>query len=261
MLGFQQREVHNWCEYGAQMRAFISIAAVFLTSAVAAPARAQVQPPLHVEAFGGRSEALPQLKIPPDLRQFVPEGNFLRAIIKTQIVPEGETWLLYDNGEDSFPAIHLDAIRAGKSTKMYDGAVGGFAGLVPFSLQAKKQALAFAYHVAFDCGDTTFVIFAAHRGTYQKIFEHQTSEGRMKIVEDSTAQIEVWSADWNLDPPDESCVWCPHRYRIQSYAWLGGKFKMAGERLTAQPLDTSEIAGKPFTLLPAGRVDSHSSRP
>jgi hypothetical protein len=255
-LDFQQPEVHNWCKYGAQMRVFISIAAAFLSFAVAAPARGQVQPPLDVEAFGGRSEALPQLKVPSDLRQFIPDGNFLRAIIKTQISPEGETWLLYDNGDDSFPKIHLDAIRAGKAIKLYDDAVGGFAGLVPFSLQGKRQALAFAYHVGFDCGDTTFVIFAAHRGTYDKIFEHQTSEGRMKIVQDSAAQLEVWSADWNFDPPARSCVWCPHRYHIQSYSWRGGKFNLTGERLSSKLLDTPEIAGKPFTLLTAGRVDS-----
>jgi hypothetical protein len=78
----------------------------------------------------------------------------------------------------------------------------------------------------------------------------------MKIVQDSAAQLEVWSADWNFDPPARSCVWCPHRYHIQSYSWRGGKFNLTGERLSSKLLDTPEIAGKPFTLLTAGRVDS-----
>src|ERR1039458_7012662 len=169
------------------MRVLITITVALLTVAVAVPARGQVQPPLDVEAFGGRSGPLPQLSVPPSLRQFVPPGTFLRAIIKTQIASGGETWLLYDNGDDSFPEVHLDAIRSGKATKLFNSAIGGFAGLVPFAIEPKRQALAFAYHVGFDCGDTTFVVYAADRGSYQKLFEHQTSEGRMKIIEDSAA--------------------------------------------------------------------------
>jgi hypothetical protein len=240
------------------MRFLITTAVLFLTVAVG---RGQVQPGLNVGAFGGRSKALPQLSVPPNLRQFIPQGTFLRAILKTQMAPAGETWLLYDNGDDSFPEVHLDAIRTGKATKLFNRAIGGFAGLLPFALDPNRQALAFAYHVGFDCSDTTFVVYGARRGSYQKLFECQTSEGRMKIIEDSSAHLEVWSANWDFDPPDKSCVWCPHRYQIQSYSWQGRKFELTHELLTTGLLETPEIAGKPFTLLPARGVDAHSSPP
>ena len=58
-------------------RVSIRIAVVFLAFVVSMPALSQVQPPLDVEAFGARSEELPKLRVPPNLRQFIPEGTFL----------------------------------------------------------------------------------------------------------------------------------------------------------------------------------------
>jgi len=243
------------------MRILIAITAALLTVDVGVPARAQVQPPLDVGAFGGRNESLPQLSVPSSLRQFIPRGAFLRAILKTQMALEGETCLLYDNGDNDSLELHLDAIQHGKATTLFNGAVSGFAGLVPFNIEPKRQALGFAYHVGFDCSDTTFVVYAASQGSYERIFELQTTEGKMEIVESPRVRLTIWSADGEFDPPDASCIWCPHRYHVQSYSWRRGKFKVIHESLTWEFLNPSEIAGKPFILLPAQPSAAHSSRP
>jgi len=222
------------------------------------PAPVQVQPRLNVGAFGGWSEPLPPLKVPPTLRQFVPGGAILRAIINTQMVSDGETWLLYDNG-DNFPEVHLDAVRAGKVASLFDSVIASVAGLVPFTIDRKSQMLAFANHDGGDCSDTTFAIFAARAGTYQKIFDIQTEEGRMKIFEDSTERIEVWSASYHLNT--KNCIWCPHRYQVETYVWQSGKFKRTHTRRTSEQLDPAEIAGTPFILLPLGRGNLPTTQP
>ena len=173
------------------MKHFNKIAVTFLTLAVAAPGRTQVQPHLAVGPFGGQSAPLPQQKIPPELRQFLPSDAILRLITKTQIGSGGETWLLYDNGESSFPEVHLDVIHDGKVEKLFGRSIGGFAGLTPFSIAPVRHALAFAYHIGYDSADTTFVVFTARQGSYQKTFEQATQQRRMKIIEDSTANRDL----------------------------------------------------------------------
>lgn len=258
-LDFQPREVHNCPEYGSEMRTFVAIAMALLLIDLTTPVAAQVQPRLNVGLFGGWSEPLPPLKVPPTLRQFVPEGAVLRAIINTQMAPDGETCLLYDRGDKSWE-VHLDVVRVGKVTSLFNSAISSVAGLVPFTIDRNDQMLAFAYHVGGDSSDTTFAIFAARAGTYQKIFENQTEEGRMRIFEDSTEHIEVWSAFWHEDPM-KTCIWCPHRYQVESYSWQRGQFKRTHTQRTSKQLDPYEIAGTPFNTQPARQAASNPSQP
>lgn len=231
------------------MRAFIIITLALLIVDVSVPASAQVQPQLKVGAFGGWTEPLPPTEVPPNLRQFLPPGATLRAVIDTHMTPEGESWLLYDPG-DNLLEVHLDAVHAGKSASLFDSEIsGGVAGLMPFSIDRKSPMLAFAYHEGGDCSDTTFAIFAAHAGTYQKILEKQTAEGRMKIFEDPPEHIEVESAilQWKAKG---FCIWCPHLYLVETYQWQGGQFKRTETRRTTERLDPGEIAAAPFVLEP-----------
>jgi len=241
------------------MRAFLATAMALLMIDLTVPAAAQVQPQLNVGAFGGWSDPLPPLKVPPTLRQFVPERAVLRAIINTQMAPDGEICLLYDQGDNSLE-VHLDVVHAGKATSLFDTEIsGGVAGIVPFTFDRNTQMLAFAYHVGGDCSDTSFAIFAVRAGTYQKIFENQTEEGRMKIFEDSTEHIEVWSASYRMTV--KNCIWCPHRYRVESYSWQSGQFKRTHTRRTSGQLEPSEIAGTPFILQPARQAAPNPSQP
>lgn len=231
------------------MRAFILITLALLIGDLAIPASAQVQPQLKVGVFGGWTEPLPSLPVPPTLRQFLPPGANLRAVIDTHMTQEGETWLLYDPG-DNLLEVHLDVVHAGKAVSLFDSEIsGGVAGWTAFGIDRKNQMLAFAYHESGDCSDTTFAIFAARAGAYQKIFEKRTDEGRMKIFEDSTEHIEVGSAilQWKTKG---SCIWCPHPYLFETYQWQGGQFKRTGSRRTTEQLEPAQIAAAPFVLEP-----------
>jgi hypothetical protein len=206
---------------------------------------AQVQTPLHVGAFGGVREPLQPIQVPPELKSFVPKGLTLRAVLKTSMFPEGETLLLYDNGEESFPEVHLHALRRGRDVKLFDGVIAGVAGLLPIQTQKGQQIVSFAYHVGFDEADTTFMILASVGDSYRVIFERKTTTGQMRILSESPVKFELWSADWKLDQ-GESCVWCPHRYRVRTYLLQGDKFLLTARRLTKAPLDPANLAERTF---------------
>jgi hypothetical protein len=70
----------------------------------------------------------------------------------------------------------------------------------------------------------------------------------MRILPGSALRFELWDADTNLDPK-ESCVWCPHRYRVLTYELQGNDFKLIAERTTQEFLDPGEIAVKPFAVV------------
>lgn len=208
---------------------------------------AQTQTPLRVEAFGGVHEPLRPINVPPELKPFVPKGFIPRAVLQTKMFPEGETLLLYDNGEDSFPHVHLHALRHGKDLKLFDGVIAGVAGLLPIQIKKNQQIVSFAYHVGFDEADTTFLIFAREKDSYRKIFERKTTTGQMRILDGSPLKLEIWSADWKLDR-GESCVWCPHRYRVRTYVWQGDTFRLTAQRTTPAPLSPGDVAEKTFVL-------------
>jgi hypothetical protein len=174
------------------------------------------------------------------------------------MAPDGETCLLYDRGDNSWE-VHLDVVHSGIATSLFNGAISSVAGLVPFTIDRNSQMLAFAYHVGGDSSDTTFAIFAARADTYLKIFENQTEEGRMKIFEDATEHIEVWSASYRMTV--KNCIWCPHRYQVESYSWQSGKFKRTHTRRTSKQLNPAQIAGTPFILQPARQAASNPSLP
>jgi hypothetical protein len=208
---------------------------------------APVQVPTHVEAFGGVQEALKPINVPTELKPYVPNGFVLRAVLQTKMSPDGETLVLYDNGEDSFPEVHLHAVRSGKDMKLFDGVVAGVAGLLPIQSSKHQQFVSFAYHVGFDMADTTFVIFRSETNSYGKIFEHETTSGQMRVLSDSPVKFETWSADWALDQA-ESCVWCPHRYQVQTYVWHADGFKLVKQRTTSEPMDPSALVEKTFVM-------------
>lgn len=223
----------------------LRILSVFALVTFAPEASAQVQPPLRVEAFGGVRAPLRPIEVPTELKPFVPKGFNLRVVLQTNMSPDGERVFLYDNGEDTFPEVHLHALRNGKDLKLFDGVVAAVAGLLPIQAQKNQQFVSFAYHVGFDVADTTFVVFAAEKDSYRKIFERKTTTGQMRILSGSSVRIEIWSADWKLDQ-GESCVWCPHRYRVRTYVLQGDNFRLIAQRTTAEPLSPGDIAEKTF---------------
>jgi hypothetical protein len=207
---------------------------------------AQVQTPLHVEAFGGVQDPLPAMTVPPELKPFVPSGFTLRTVLATKMAPSGEKLFLYDNGEDPFPDVRLHALHDGNDFVLLDGTITGVGGLLPITLPGGRQLLAFAYHRGFDVADTQFVIFTFEDQSYHSIFERVTTEGRMQVLKTSPLRFEIWSADETFDKEDESCVWCPHRYTIVTYELKGDNFDVVAMRTTEKYLVPSEVAGEPF---------------
>jgi len=223
------------------------ITAVFLSFFLTSASAAQIQTPLHVGAFGGIQEPLRPIPVPPEFKSFVPEGLILRAVLQTKMSSGGETVLLYDNGEDIFPEVHLHAIRQRKDAQLLDGAIAGVAGLLPIQTQKQNQVLAFAYHVGADGADTRFLIFARVEDSYKTIFEESTESGQMRVLRQSPLKFELWSADSSLDK-GETCVWCPHRYRIKTYVLHADKFLVKSEHITETALDPADVAAQPFVL-------------
>lgn len=225
----------------------LEVAPVLLTVFLACQVTAQVQTPLRVGPFGATHEPLQPVKVPPDLAPFVPKDFILRAVLQTKMSAEGETLLLYDGGESTFPDVHLHAIRHGQDLKLFDGPIAGVAGLLPIRLQTGQQIVGFAYHVGFDEADTTFVIFAAQGDSYRTIFEQKTTTGQMRLLGESPVKFELWSADCKLDR-GESCVWCPHRYRVRTYVLERDTFTLTRQRTTATSLYPGDLAEQTFVL-------------
>lgn len=205
----------------------------------------QMQQPVQVEPFGGVQKPLSPIRVPDRLRPYVPKGSVLRAVLQTKMSQEGETLLLYDNGAGEFPTVHLHAVRDGRVVALFDGVVAGVAGLLP--IEAQEQLVGFAYHVGFDQADTTFVVFKEKAGRYQTVFEQKTTSGQMRLLSESPAKFEIWSAARDLDL-GESCVWCPHRYRVRTYERRAKGFALVAERTTPTPLDPTSVVQKAFVV-------------
>jgi len=225
----------------------VQISATFVLLFSAYQVTAQVQKPVHVEAFGGVQEQLPPTSVPAELKPYVPRGFVLRALLQTKMSPKGETLLLYDNGADSFPEVHLHAVRNGQDIALFDGVVAGVAGLLPIQAQEQEQFVSFAYHVGFDQADTTFVVFKGETNLYRKIFEQKTTSGQMRLLSHSPVKFEIWSADWKLDQ-GESCVWCPHRYRVRTYVWRTDGLALVAKRTTPEPISPGDVVQKTFVV-------------
>jgi len=213
---------------------------------------AQVQTPMRVTPFGGVQESLAPRPVPPELKAFIPSAFTLRAVINAKMSPSGEKLFLYDNdnGEDSFPEVRLHALQNGKDLEIFEGSIAGFAGMLPIDLAGGRQFLAFAYHKGFDQSDTMFEIFSYESGSYSSIFRWHSMEGRMRILHASALRFEIWTAASELDPdnPDESCVWCPHRYHVITYELKSDNFDVAAMRTTQKRLMPDAIASKPFVV-------------
>jgi hypothetical protein len=213
---------------------------------------AQVQTPMRVTPFGGVQEPLAPTPVPPELKAFIPSGFTLRAVINAKMSPSGEKLILYDNdnGEDSFPGVRLHALQNGKDLGMFEGRVAGFAGMLPIGQPSGRQLLAFAYHKGFDQSDTMFEIFSYESGSYSSIFRWHSTEGRMRVLSASPLRFEIWTAATELDPdiPEESCVWCPHRYHVITYELKNDNFDVLAMRTTQKRLVPDDIASKPFVM-------------
>jgi hypothetical protein len=211
--------------------------------AVTLGTKAQNQPKLQVGPLGGITEPLPRLKVPANLRRFVPSSAFLRMMLKTSMTHEGETILLYDDGKETESEVVLVAIQNGISSTLFRKAIVGVAGLQPFTLEGVQQALGFAYHTAGDGSDTQFVIYAERDGKYQSVFKHQTEQGQIRITTSGTTHVELWTAD------GESCVWCEARYIFKEYDWEYGAFHLKSTHRTRRLLNPADVASRPFILL------------
>jgi hypothetical protein len=221
-------------------KALLASAIVCFVVPVAALA-AQIEAPLRVGIMGGVQQALPPMPVPERFKNFVPEGAVLRAVLPARMSEEGETLLLYDNGEAIYPEICLTAIRSGEKRMLFRESVSAFAGLLLVNLPDRQQVLIFAYHIAGDQSDTHFVMFGAEGRRYRTLFEEQTFEGRLRILSFLPVQMEIWSANPALDQPP-SCIWCPHRYDIETYVWRRNRFRRSATRRTPSPLLPGDIA-------------------
>lgn len=219
---------------------FAKITVFSLLALSALQLSAQVHAPASVAGF--RLVAVPRkaINIPADLRPYVPKGHVLREAFRTQLTSSGETIFLYDDGEDILPRIYLRALRDGRNFKLLDGGISGVEGFLLVRLDKSTNALAVAYHTGEDSADNEFVIFAGAVGSYKKIFFAQTMEGQMRVVSTNPLAFTLSSAAAELDPRDASCVWCPHRFRIKTYAWNGQQFRLTNKVLTAKFLRPPE---------------------
>jgi hypothetical protein len=220
-----------------------ALALIFLVCKVSS----QVQTPARVGAFGGIQKPLAPLDVPSELKPFVPKGFVLRALLQTKLSPKGETLVLYDNDDDVFPEVHLHAVGNGTEMKLFDGVVAGVAGLLPIEAKEHQGLVVFAYHVGADLADTTFVIFKRETNSFRKIFVQQTSSGQMRMLSKAPVTFEIWSADYSLDGK-ESCVWCAHRYRVQTYVGRTNDFALIAERTTPEAISPGDIVQNAFVV-------------
>lgn len=211
---------------------FAKVVLVLLATSWATRVHAQVRVPASVAGF--RLVAVPQeaINVPAELRPYVPKGQVLRVAFRTELTSSGETIFLYDDGEEILPRIYLGALRDGRKFKLLDGGITGVEGFLLMRLDKGQNALAVVYHTGEDSADNEFVIFAGAEGSYKKIFFEQTMEGQMRIVSTNPLGFTLSSAAAELDPRDASCVWCPHRFRIKTYAWDGQQFRLTNRVLT-----------------------------
>ncbi|HKF53507.1 MAG TPA: hypothetical protein VKB26_14420 [Candidatus Acidoferrales bacterium] len=189
-------------------------------------------PIVWVSCASGQVSKPTKVKPTSELRSLVPKGNILRGAWHTNLTPSGETIFLYDDGEEVLQQACLAILRGGRESSLVDATyVQDF---VLVSLDNSKKGLAVVSSNGEDGADAEFVIFVFSNGLYKRVFSGKTMEGQMKIVSTNPLSFTLSDAAEELDSKDNSCVWCPHRFRIKSYVWNGETFKLTKQVLTKE---------------------------
>jgi hypothetical protein len=153
--------------------------------------------------------------------------DFLAAGVSTHIlVTDGQASVLKD--------IDLNALPADNG--------GGFN-----KLEAAKEVInesnqhvfVVVFSTAGDGSGSAFFVIGYKNGEYHVLLDRSVSLGRI-VFHPGTASVDIWgSASGKC--PSSSCVWCLHRYKIETYSWQSGRFIRKYSRMTRKCLNPDPI--------------------
>jgi hypothetical protein len=234
-----------------------SVAAFCLGSQ--AVARSQQEVPFGVGPLGGVTTPSKPMKPPPDVAALLPHAKEIRVLARTRLSPIGESVVVYeDSGEDLVvrkPVVLIE--RSGTVLAKFKGAdkVCQTASFSEFQADDMSRAAAFAFRCFGDGSGTAFAILAFDGKSYTYHPTGLVTEGKIEIVESNPARMILWQARSDLDSqfPEDSCVWCPHRYEIREFGWSDNGFELRTTKVTRGTFSPVTINEHPIVLRPRSK--------
>jgi hypothetical protein len=217
-------------------------------------ARSQQEAPFGVGPLGGVTTPSRHVDPPPDVAALLPQGTEIRVLARTRLSPIGESVVVYeDSGEDlevRKPILLVE--RSGTVLAKFKGADKGCqtASFSEFQADDMSRAAALAFRCFGDGSGTAFAILAFDRKSYKFRAMGLVAEAKIEITESNPARMTFWQARSDLDSqfPEDSCVWCPHRYAIQEFEWHGSRFALQSTKVTEGTFSPGIINQHPIVV-------------
>jgi hypothetical protein len=199
-----------------------------------------------------------EIKVPDEIRRAIPANMIVRWMQQTHLSSEGETSLIYDNGDKFEPKAHFAFIRngvqigdfrlaeallnQGESLEDYvDNVALSQAAEIP--LQTDRKGLLAAFRNIGDGAATIFVLITETNGKYSFVWHIWTSQAQFRIRPKGAFQV--------LNSNDgDNCVWCTHHYEVTNYLWKNNTLVKLSHYTTKHELSPYQFSENPIVVKP-----------
>ncbi len=193
------------------------------------------------------------VQVPPDLRSAIPAKSVIRMIQPTQFTSGGETFVIYERGNQYEPNTHIAVIK--NQTRVADfnlvklfakDGVGETYALfqsAQLSLGPSRKGFIAAFRNIGDGAGTLFVLITESAGNFAVSWQEGAAQAQFQVRQGGAFQL------WNANEGDE-CIWCPHHYDVTNFLWKDDALKRTSHFETKHLLSPYQYSEKPIRIVP-----------
>ena len=171
----------------------------------------------------------------------------------TQFTSGGETFVIYERGNQYEPNTHIAVIK--NQTRVADfnlvklfakDGVGETYALfqsAQLSLGPSRKGFIAAFRNIGDGAGTLFVLVTESEGRFAVSWQEEASEAQFRVTREDAFQL------WNADEGD-ACVWCPHHYEVTNYLWKGEALMKLSHFETKRLFSPYQFSERPIRIMP-----------
>jgi len=113
--------------------------------------------------------------------------------------------------------------------------------------KSRQHVFVVVFATSGDGSGSEFLVIGYRNRKYEVLLHRLVSLGRIVFHSDS-GSMEIWGSLDGKCPDGPSCVWCMHRYKIETYSWHSSRFTRKYSRLTNRCLNPDPIVSDPIIV-------------
>jgi hypothetical protein len=193
------------------------------------------------------------VRVPADLRATIPVKSVVRLVQSTQLTSDGETFVIYERGNEFEPDTHIAVIKNGARAADFSlvrvfakegvGVSYALFQSAQVSLGPSRKGFIAAFRNIGDGSRTLFVLVTETEGKFAVSWQAVASEAQFQVRQGGAFQL------WNANE-DDDCVWCPHHYEVTNFRWNDESLRKVSHFETKHPLPPSQLSENPIRVIP-----------